>query len=302
MADPAPIPRRRWLRVSVRSLLLLLVAVAVPLAWKVNRVRNQRIVAAEVKKLNGQLNYDWEWKSPRQYGPSGPNWLKNLLGHDYFTDIVFVDLHDPEANDDTLASIASLPHLAGVQILSENVSDTGLLHLARAKHLTFLQIGSKKLTETGFAHLTGLKSLNKLSLILAEPQITDANLSHIANIKQLAWLSINATNVSSDSLARIVKLPKLIILDIDSPFITDADLELLKTANELLLFSLNDANVTDAGLTHLAKMTRLSGVTVSGTRVTAEGESKLRNALANCVVNGSRNPGPSISPISPAVP
>jgi hypothetical protein len=281
-------PRRRWLRFSLRSLLLLVVVIAIPLAWKVNRVRNQRSVVAEVKRLNGEVNYDWQWASPRQTEPRGPRWLKNILGDDYFTDVVSVDIHAPGVTDDTIASTVRLPHLKALQIVSDDVSDAGLLHLARAEDLTFLKVTSDKITDAGFAALRRLKGLNKLSLNLTGPQITDSCLSHIAKLPHSEYLIINATNVSSDGFAQIVKLPKLIILYIDSPFLTDADLECVATAHDLFHMTLINANVTDAGLMHLAHMTKLAMLDVRGTNITAQGEMKLRQALPDCFVNGTQ--------------
>ena len=53
MVDATPNTRRRWLQFSLRFLLLLIAVVAIPLAWKVNRVRNQRAVLAEIQRLGG---------------------------------------------------------------------------------------------------------------------------------------------------------------------------------------------------------------------------------------------------------
>jgi hypothetical protein len=285
ITDSPSKPRRRWLRFSLRFLLLFVVVVAVPLGWKMNRVHHQRLVLAEVKKLNGQVLFDYQVTPPPQYEPPGPRWLKNLVGDDVFTNVHSITIDNPRATDDTLASIVTLPRLEGVKIVSDGVSDTGLLHFARAKDLTALEIGSRKLTDAGLATLTGLKRLNKLSLVLWEPKNTDAGLSHIAELAHLEMLTIDARNVSSDALARIVKLPKLIVLFIDSPFITDADLELMVTARELVHLHLRDTNITDLGLTHLEKMTSLGWVNLSGTKVTAQGAAQLRNALPKCTVD-----------------
>ncbi len=290
MPDHPAKSRRPSFRFSLRFLLLLIAAIAIPLGWKMNRVHNQRLVLAMVKELNGEVLFDFQVTPPPWNESSGPRWLKNLVGDDIFTNVHSVTIENSSATDDTLASIVTLPHLEHVRILSDGVSDAGLLHLARAKDLTALEIGSKKLTAASFATLTGLKRLNKLSLGLWEPQITDAGLLHISELAHLEMLTIDAFNISSESLARIAKLPKLRILQVDSCFISDSDLECLAAARELMALTLINANVTDSGLTHLEKMTKLSMVDLRGTKVTAQGESGLRQALPRCYVNGSKQP------------
>ena len=65
----------RWrFQFSIQSLLVLTLAVAVPCSWlavEMREVRQERKTAAEFKNLRG----DVRWSEP-----SGPDWLRRLLG------------------------------------------------------------------------------------------------------------------------------------------------------------------------------------------------------------------------------
>jgi hypothetical protein len=167
MDDSLKTPRRRWLRFSLRSFLLAVTVLVLAMGWKFNRVWNQRLVVAEVQRLNGWSAYDdfrlrRNSRSSLNYTAPGPEWLRSILGQDIFSDVVYIGLYDPRVTDDTLALIARLPHLHELHIKSDNVTDAGVAHLARLSQLESLAIHSKKLTDAGLANLTGLKNLKAL--------------------------------------------------------------------------------------------------------------------------------------------
>src|SRR5277367_4493391 len=87
---PKP-PRRPWLRFSLRFLLLMIVVIAIPLAWQVNRVQEQRRLVAEVRRLGGRVFWDHEWSpgpgQPSYRVPPGPKWLRYILGEDFFAHV-----------------------------------------------------------------------------------------------------------------------------------------------------------------------------------------------------------------------
>jgi hypothetical protein len=95
---------------------------ALPLGWigvKKQQGRRQREAAAAIEKLRGQV----EWSEP-----SGPVWLRNILGDDYFRHITAVDLMFTEAADADLLHLEGLNQLESLS-LSSNTTDAGLEHL-----------------------------------------------------------------------------------------------------------------------------------------------------------------------------
>ncbi len=91
-----PKPKRRFLRFTLSSLLLLMLVVCVGLGWKVDRVRKQREAVTWVQKLGGSVSYDYQtddnFKALPNAEPPGPKWLMKLLGIDFFDDVVRVKL------------------------------------------------------------------------------------------------------------------------------------------------------------------------------------------------------------------
>jgi hypothetical protein len=103
--QPIPAFRRHWLRISIRSLVVLVLIVGVWLGWMVRAARIQREAVEANHMAGGKVSYDWEWN----YGvhlPGGkpfvPRWLVDLLGPDYFGDLVYVYLDEggSAVNDD----------------------------------------------------------------------------------------------------------------------------------------------------------------------------------------------------------
>ena len=186
-----PKSRRRWFSFSLRSLMLLVAIVSIPLGWvgwKINRARNQRAVVAELKKLYADITYDntLVFATGRHAAnPQGPKWLIRLLGEDYFVEVRGVtydgsqvsDDDGSEITDETLSLIARLPEVLDVVICTGTgqITDKGLAHIAKIRKLKFLRLGnhdqvsnrlqdSMKITDEGLVHLYGQRKLNYLSL------------------------------------------------------------------------------------------------------------------------------------------
>ena len=88
MIDPTP---RRRFQFSLRTLLVFVTACPVLCSWlavKIRKVEQQRVAAEAISKLGGFVTYDYEldpsgnlWLDGRA---SGPDWLRNVLGVDFF--------------------------------------------------------------------------------------------------------------------------------------------------------------------------------------------------------------------------
>jgi hypothetical protein len=88
--------KRRFLRFSIRTLLIVLTICCVWLGWKVSRTENQREAVAWVHEMSGSVMYDYEFVDGsivRDAKPPGSEWLRKQLGHHFFDDVVRVDFY-----------------------------------------------------------------------------------------------------------------------------------------------------------------------------------------------------------------
>ena len=292
MNEQPPKSKRRWLRFSLRSMLLLVVVIAIPIAWKVNRARNQRVVVAELEKLNADLIYDYQivaTNGVRSYDfyapPPGPKWLTALLGKEYFVEVRKVCADGAAVTNETLALIAKLPDIEQVELVNldsePGITDDGLVHFSKMQSLQAIVLHSNRISGVGLEHLTGLK---RLTTLMAIGWNTDASLEHVSKLKSLEDLSlIEVRRITEKGLAQIAKLRNLRSLCIGTGGWNGDD------------SGIRDCmNVTESGLANLYELKNLESLTLNTTRVTRIGRDKLQKALPNCQIQWNSN-GPNDS-------
>jgi hypothetical protein len=84
-ANPASRPWRRFLRFSVRGMIVLVLVIAGWLGWLVRSARIQREAVAAIERFGGRVSYDWEWNNETSIPgrkPWAPIWLMDLIGVD----------------------------------------------------------------------------------------------------------------------------------------------------------------------------------------------------------------------------
>jgi hypothetical protein len=128
--------RRRRFQFSYRSLLVFLVALSVPLgwfAWEIQRARKQRAAVDNIAKAGGWVAYDFHWnESGMPVQPPGPSWLRELLGDDFFSDVVGARVIGTPAGDAELEHIKGLADLRYVNLTGTNVTNEGVKNLQAA--------------------------------------------------------------------------------------------------------------------------------------------------------------------------
>jgi hypothetical protein len=243
-------------RLSVRTLMVLVLLVGGGLGWYIREVRLQIAAVAAVEKARGHVGYAWEYKDDQPaYGgkPRAPAWLIGRLGVDYFEPVVSVGIYQ-EGTDADLATIGNLRRLAQLNVIGAKMTDEGLASLRG---------------------VTGFRSLS-----LSSVPITDAGLRHLA-LKRLRWLILQNTRITDASLPLLAGLPELEYLDIQGTRITDAGLAHLRDLPSLTELSLENASVTDAGLVHLRGLPKLKKLWLGGSKVTPAGVEELKRALGH---------------------
>lgn len=78
--DTSAKPKRRFLRFSLRTFLLVILVGCVALGWKVERARKQRETVNWIQQMGGMALYDYQIDD--NFNP-GPEWLRRHLGIDF---------------------------------------------------------------------------------------------------------------------------------------------------------------------------------------------------------------------------
>ena len=117
MSDTKQTPKRkRWLRYSLRTLLVVITILCIALGYWTYRAKRQRAVVKWVEENGGEVHYDFELD---EYGytikaakPPSPKWMQAFLGNDYLATVVHVRLENSEVKDvEPLAQLEQLEEL-----------------------------------------------------------------------------------------------------------------------------------------------------------------------------------------------
>ena len=252
----------RWrFQFSVRSLVVLVVGVAIPCCWltvKMREAERQRKAVEAIRKV-GWINYDYDLDKSGNlvWGqePPSPAWLRRLLGDDFFA------------------------HALGVYLVTPEVGDVE--HLKGLTELEYLKLSHTKTTDDWLVNVRGLTKLRYL--LLSHTLVSDVGLKQIRKLTELTSLDLFCTEVTDAGLVTLKGLTRLEYLWLNTQ-VTDAGLESLKGLTKLKYLFLDDTQITDAGLQHLRGLTKLKALNLRNTQVTEEGIEELQEALPTCEI------------------
>ena len=166
-ANPSSRPWRRFLRFSVRGMIVLVLVIGTGLGWLVRSARIQREAVAVIETDGGGgVAYDWDsgaGTTDFRGRPPAPNWLADLVGVDYFGRVRFVVLWD--ARPATIAAVSRLSGLRRLAINGSGLRDTDLAPLETLTELSELVLSGDAATDAGLKHVNGLTKLRKLVLV-----------------------------------------------------------------------------------------------------------------------------------------
>ena len=116
----------RWrFQFSIRSLLVLVVAVALPCSWmavELKKARDQKNAIAAIRKSRGYEGYEYQLETDESTGftnevPHGPTQLRNLLGDDFFNDVWCVNIQ----KDADIVNLRGFPRLRSLSFSRDPV-------------------------------------------------------------------------------------------------------------------------------------------------------------------------------------
>jgi len=196
----------RYLRFSMRGLIVLVLVTGGGLGWFVRSARDQYAAVKAIEAARGNVSYQWEWKNGR-YIPDGapwwPKWLSDRIGIEY------------------LASVTCVQFFF-------NCTDKELVHLGRLNQVDTLSLPGTRITDAGLAHLEGLSRLHTLNLW--GNQVTDAGLVHLRGLSRLSWLCLDQTAISDVGLKQLASLRNLETLSVERTRVTEAGVKELQRA------------------------------------------------------------------------
>jgi hypothetical protein len=260
---------RRRFQFGVRSLLVFLVAVSVPLswfAWEMQKARRQKDAVEAIAKAGGWVMYDYQfdgrgnWLDERDEAePMTPARLRKLFGNDFFAKVVLVNCGSTGFDDNDAKHLRELTNLKVLDLSRTQITNKGLVHLETMTELEGLDLSGTQVTDHGFAYLKEMTKLD--TLILEDTQISDQGLVHLKRMTRLDQLWLGGTQIS------------------------DAGLRHLSGLGKLESLSLYRTQISDAGLDDLARLTNLHYLIIYQTKITKEGADKLKRALPNCEIH-----------------
>ncbi len=196
---------------SIRSLLVVTVAVAVPCTWLAVELKATREETTTIQKLGGSFAYDYQvdasGSSLPNSQPPGPVWLRRLLGDGFFEHIVRANLDNSNVTDAGLKELRGLRHLQYLRLWGDDITDAGLENFKGLTQLKVLLLSRTKVTDAGLEYFKSLRQLQ--SLILDDTRVTDAGLEHLEGLTQVQVLSLDGTQVTDDGLDHLKALNQL---------------------------------------------------------------------------------------------
>jgi hypothetical protein len=111
MTTDPPKSRRRFFRFSLRTLMLVAAVLCIWLGIITNRARDRKQAVEMFRSLGGSVQYEHE-RPPSD--PPGPEWLRQLIGDEYFFSVHTLSLSRSKVDDSSLASIKRFPRIERV--------------------------------------------------------------------------------------------------------------------------------------------------------------------------------------------
>ena len=222
-----PRRKRRWFQFSLRTLLIVTTLLAVGtglLSQRIARKRKEWDAVQAILRFGAAVRFD---RDTSDANATGPSWLREILGKNFFAEVVAVNVTHVQSEDELLAKIKELPELVRLQLSDCRITDSGLENLEGLIHLQELSVGGTFITDSGMPRLK---------------QLTD-----------LRWLWLDNTKVSDAGLASLEGLTHLQTLNLQGTYVTDVGLVHLRGLMSLKELYLANSDATEEGVKDLQK-------------------------------------------------
>jgi hypothetical protein len=243
---------RRYLRFSMRTLLVLMTLLSLWLGYHAKRATDQRAAVRMIRKLGGSVMYDYQFAA-RQAGfqgtaqPGGWLWLRRLIGDEYFQNVISVYLDRTQVTDDDLILIGRLKEVTLISLGSTRISDAGLEHLRGLPLLHNLNISDTRITAAGLRVLQDPPSLDMLNLNNLKT-VDDRALEYVRGLTKLQWLDLGGTSIGPSAPSRLSDLEYLSWLSLERTKVDDSSIPALVQLSYRVHLNLEEAQISGRGL------------------------------------------------------
>jgi Leucine-rich repeat (LRR) protein len=190
--NPIKTKSRRWFRFRLRTLLVMVTLLSVPLGWvgwELDQRRREKATIDWVEKMGGQVDFLSSFPIDER------SWWEQTKDKWFGEKVLFVNLNDTQLSD--LSPLSELKNLELLYLDDTQVSD--LSPLAELKN-----IGTLDLSGTKVSNLSPLAELENLNvLFLMNTQLSD--LSPLAKLKNLETLMGFGRLVSEEQVEELKK-------------------------------------------------------------------------------------------------
>ena len=272
-----PAGRRSFsLRWSLRSMFLLMTALALWLGWYCNRAQLQRRAVASIEEQGGRIIYSHQLPLI-QLGTPGLKaeapWLAQYLGIDYADTVGIVEMIGDKFDDDDLKLLDSLPGVEMIRLHGTAITGRSFDSVSRHKRLHWLVVKDSPLEGGALQHLARLPGLK--TLYLEGTEVGDEDLWHLVSLSRLEDLSLNETRVGDRGMSFISQLTSLKELHLERTRITDRGVVELAPLKRLQRITLYGTNITDKSVSVLLSLPAVKDAPVGQTNITSAGQRRL---------------------------
>ncbi|WP_254513422.1 hypothetical protein [Anatilimnocola floriformis] len=282
-STPASLEVRSPWRISLRAMLIVLLVLAVPLAWVSHWRRGKLREHAAAKQLR-KLGFEVKMRRPELSQSGKEPWYASLLPPDHLNEVMWVQApRHVQLDAESIGLLCELPNLVRLDLSSDNFrldilgGDADLSGLRSLAQLEILSLDCRPRQLAYFANQHSLKEL-----WLMGPRIDDDCRQLLHNNPRLTHVSLGLTQTSdalAPELARLHQLEFLQLLDAHVTSQGVAQLSELRNLQQLLLVG---AEINDTAVPAILRLQTLRFLAVRSTGISDAGREQLQRGLPNC--------------------
>ena len=289
-----PRPRRRWLRLSVRGLIALVLVAGVGLGWMTYSLRGRRAALLGIEAAGGKSYHGGNARATpadrwsARAGRAVRDWAESWLGPGMVDDVEAVAFEGPATADD-LAQLVWFTHLKKITLEDTNRVGDGWRHLRGHPELTELVLRyypemTTPVTDGPGVDDAALREVGQIdsltSLEVYDPTATAEGYAALAGLTELEDFALYGGDGPDDAGAArmLAGLPALRMLSLhpDRPSPRTATLAALAAHHpDLNFLALSKAELTDADFVTIARITHLTSLRLTDGRITDAGVAHL---------------------------